>query len=77
MSPSQSQEEEEALARALAERPDEDMDMANGDDDYPDEAEEVSLHFWAPVAVHWYQPVSATPWAVWRFEWPAAARGTQ
>ncbi len=36
-----SQEEEEALARALAERPDEDMDMANGEDDYPDEAEEV------------------------------------
>ena len=39
--PKHRQEEEEALARALAERPDEDMDMANGDDDYPDEAEEV------------------------------------
>ena len=38
------QEEEEALARALAERPDEDIDMANGDDDYPDEAEEVGSH---------------------------------
>ncbi len=42
------QEEEEALARALAERPDDDIDMANGDDDYPDEAEEVRCRAHGP-----------------------------
>ena len=72
-----SQEEEEALARALAERPDEDMDMANGDDDYPDEADEVRAHVRTQVAVHWLQPVFATPWAVWHFDWPGVAHGTQ
>ena len=67
-----SQEEEEALARALAERPDEDMDMANGDDDYPDEAEEVRCRAHGPQ--RWPprmnegtpQPSTPSPWTCHR-----------